>query len=239
MSEPYQAIAASWARHLPGELCEKLATALRSGPEAVQALRATVSLPEWSHAADNAFKAAQEGDGPYLSGALTARLAALSAQPEVLPVWTGPSSAQQVGRLTVAVIADLIDESRQEILIVSYATFPEAAVLHALAGAVERGVAVTAVVERSADNAHYSGNDDPFRGLAIRHLYWPGHVRPAGASMHAKVLVVDRHIALIGSANLTGAGVDKNLECGLLVRGGPVPSEIAAHILGIGDLKAR
>jgi len=83
------------------------------------------------------------------------------------------------------------------------------------------------------------GNEDPFRGLAVRSLYWPGRLRPAGASMHAKLLVVDRRTALVGSANLTGAGLDKNLECGLLVRGGPLPSEIAAHILGIGDLQAQ
>jgi len=154
VSDRCQALAATWAKYLPADFCERLAAALRSGPEAVRAIKASVSLPEWSRAADSALQVAQEGNGPYLSGALIARLGALSAQPEVLPVWTGPSSAQQVGRLTVAVIADLIDEARQELLLVSYATFPEAAVLHSLAGAVERGVAVTAVLERNADNAH-------------------------------------------------------------------------------------
>ncbi|WP_425454039.1 phospholipase D-like domain-containing protein [Nocardioides immobilis] len=38
--------------------------------------------------------------------------------------------------------------------------------------------------------------------------------------MHAKVLVVDRRTALVGSANLTGHALERNLECGLLVRGG-------------------
>jgi len=237
VSDRCQALASRWARHLPAEFCEKLATALRSGPDAVRAIKAAASLPEWSHAADKALQATREGDGPYLSGALIAHLGALSAQPQVLPVWTGPSSAQQVGRLTVAVIADLIDEASQELLLVSYATFPEATVLQALANAVGRGVAVTAVLERSADNARYVGSEDPFPGLAIRRLYWPGHLRPAGASMHAKLLVVDRRTALVGSANLTGAGLDKNLECGILVRGGPVPGEIVAHIVGVDDLQ--
>jgi phosphatidylserine/phosphatidylglycerophosphate/cardiolipin synthase-like enzyme len=236
LTDGCQALAASWVRYLPAEFCQKLAAALRSGPDAVLALKATVSLAELSEAAQQALQVAGDGDGAYLSGALTARLGARSEQPQLLPVWTGPGSAQQVGRLTVAAISDLIDEAQEDLLLVSYATFPEADVLRSLADAVNRGVAVTALLEREEDNPHYNGNHDALPGLDIRRLHWPGHLRPPGASMHAKVLVVDRRIALVGSANLTGAGLDKNLECGLLVRGGPVPGEIAAHILSMHGL---
>lgn len=44
--------------------------------------------------------------------------------------------------------------------------------------------------------------------------------------MHAKVQVVDRRTALVGSANLTGYGLERNLECGLLVTGGAVPQAL-------------
>jgi cardiolipin synthase len=57
--------------------------------------------------------------------------------------------------------------------------------------------------------------------------------------MHAKVLVVDRQTALVGSANLTGYGLERNLEAGVLIRGGPVPSLLAEHLLtarGIEDV---
>lgn len=56
--------------------------------------------------------------------------------------------------------------------------------------------------------------------------------------MHAKVLVVDRRVALVGSANLTGYGLERNLECGLLVRGGLVPAALAEHLLHLRDLQA-
>jgi phosphatidylserine/phosphatidylglycerophosphate/cardiolipin synthase-like enzyme len=55
--------------------------------------------------------------------------------------------------------------------------------------------------------------------------------------MHAKVLVVDRSVALVGSANLTGYGLERNLECGLLIRGGPVPAALAEHLLHVDDLQ--
>ncbi len=48
--------------------------------------------------------------------------------------------------------------------------------------------------------------------------------------MHAKVLIVDRRTALVGSANLTGPALERNLECGLLVSGGPVPTLLADHL---------
>ena len=233
MSQSPEALAATWAKELPREFCRKLAIALRSGPEAVRALKAAAVLPSSLVAVKAALEILQAGDGPYTSGLLTARLEGLSETPEVVPVWTGPDSFENVGRLTSAVIADLIGEARSEILLISYATFPDAEVRAALSAAVERGVALITLLERREDNPNYEGGSDPFHGLAARHLYWPGHERPPGAAMHAKVLVVDRRIALVGSANLTGPGLEKNLECGLLVRGGQVPGEIAAHILGL------
>ncbi len=55
--------------------------------------------------------------------------------------------------------------------------------------------------------------------------------------MHAKVLVVDRRTALVGSANLTGYALERNLECGLLLRGGPVPSLLVDHLLSANGLE--
>ncbi len=39
--------------------------------------------------------------------------------------------------------------------------------------------------------------------------------------------------ALIGSANLTGRALDTNIECGVLLRGGPQPRAISEHIWGL------
>jgi phosphatidylserine/phosphatidylglycerophosphate/cardiolipin synthase-like enzyme len=48
--------------------------------------------------------------------------------------------------------------------------------------------------------------------------------------MHAKLAVADRRVLLVSSANLTQSGVGKNIEAGLLVRGGSAPLRAAEHI---------
>jgi phosphatidylserine/phosphatidylglycerophosphate/cardiolipin synthase-like enzyme len=45
---------------------------------------------------------------------------------------------------------------------------------------------------------------------------------PTVTRIHAKVLLADAHIALIGSANITGAGLGHNMELGVVVRGAEV-----------------
>jgi cardiolipin synthase A/B len=50
--------------------------------------------------------------------------------------------------------------------------------------------------------------------------------------LHVKVIVVDDRIALVSSANLTGCVMEANLECGILIRGGPHPRAICDHISG-------
>ena len=54
--------------------------------------------------------------------------------------------------------------------------------------------------------------------------------------MHAKVIVVDDRVALVGSANLTSRAMETNLECGILIRGGPQPRAIREHVT---ELRAR
>lgn len=154
-------------------------------------------------------------------------------------VWTGPPSDVRTSRLTSAVIVDLIGEARTELLLVSFATQAEPSVAGALSAASARGVAITMLVERQADNPAYRGVVDPFPSVSSNRLAWPLSRRPAGASMHAKVLVIDRVTALVGSANLTGHALAVNLECGVLIRGGDVPHRIHAHVTSLverGDL---
>lgn len=53
--------------------------------------------------------------------------------------------------------------------------------------------------------------------------------------MHAKLLVIDRMTALVGSANVTGHAMAANLECGVLLRGGETPERIHAHVTSLFD----
>jgi cardiolipin synthase len=232
------AVTTEWARELPREFARNLAGALRVGPTELARLRADTVQPNSIAAVQTAIALCGQGDGPYAAGLLMARLDVLDEQPTVTPVWTGPQSAVRHSRLTLAVVADLFDEANHEILLVSYATVPGEAVRHALESAARRGVAITLLLERTADNKKFDGPIDPFPGLAARRLHWPAAVRPSGASMHAKILVIDRSTALVGSANLTGHALERNLECGLLIRGGPIPPLLAGQLEGAQGIRA-
>jgi phosphatidylserine/phosphatidylglycerophosphate/cardiolipin synthase-like enzyme len=203
---------------------------MRAGPEAIHSLQQDAVLPASAAAADLAFELAASGHAPYTAGVLAGRLNAIDEQPSVTPVWTGPESAAPHGRLTMAVLADLIAEAQNEIVLVSYATLPSEDVRAALSAATSRGVDVTLLLERAADNPSFDAHGEPFPGLSARRLCWPAAERPARASMHAKVLVVDRQTALVGSANLTGYGLERNLQAGILIRGGRVPTLLVEHL---------
>lgn len=216
-------LAAAWVRDLPRPVVQALADALRSGPTALQDLQASLTGGSSSYAVQTALQVSKGGQGIYLAGLLHGRIAAMAEAPILTPVWTGPKSGQPGKRLTIAVVADLIAEAEHELLLVSYAAYPPASLRAALDAATDRGIQVTTLLEHPDDRPGFTGPSDPFPGLECRRLRWPAADRPPHASMHAKLLVVDRRVALIGSANLTEAALGRNLECGVLVRGGDVP----------------
>jgi len=53
--------------------------------------------------------------------------------------------------------------------------------------------------------------------------------QPDGA-IHAKCAIADSELAFITSANLTTAAMERNIELGVLVRGGKIPVEINKHL---------
>ena len=226
-----------WAEQLPSGFARQLASALREGAPALRLLREDAVLPASVTAATTALGLTAEGQGPFTAGALIARLDVAAEAPSVQPVWTGPEAAASNERLTLGVVADLIAEAEREILVVSYATAPGPAVREALVNAADRGVEITLLLERTVDNPAFGSHGEPFPGLRARRLCWPAKLRPAGASMHAKLLVVDRRTALVGSANLTGAALERNLEAGLLIRGGTLPGRLVDHLVTAPDLK--
>lgn len=173
-------------------------------------------------------------DAGFLAGALHGALAVVvepSAAVDI--VWTGPQSGETTGRLTSATVVDLIAAAGDEIILVSYATYTEPTVAAALTAAADRGVAITIVLERAADNPSYRGPSHPFPDVPARRLVWPGVQRAPGAALHAKLLLVDGVVALVGSANLTERALQHNLECGVLLRGGPEPERLRRHVHGL------
>jgi phosphatidylserine/phosphatidylglycerophosphate/cardiolipin synthase-like enzyme len=232
---------ADWAcrvsERLPAGDLRRLAEAALAGETGVRQLRAAAGSAVLREACDQLQRRLARAGPAYVSGLLSGAARAVSRarqQQLVSVVWTGPESGVSSSRLTAATVIDLINQARAEILLVSYATQAEPSITAALSAAVARGAAVTLLAERSADNPSYiSPLPVPFPAVQALRLHWPAACRPPGAALHAKVIVVDGSVALVGSANLTGRAMESNLECGILIRGGPQPKAIRDHIAGL------
>ncbi len=62
-------------------------------------------------------------------------------------------------------------------------------------------------------------------------FFWPPERRPRDSEgraglMHAKAALADSKLAFLSSANLTEAALERNMELGVLIRGGNLPSSI-------------
>ena len=224
------------AERLPAGDVRQLAQAAAEDEPGIRQLRATTASPILRHACDQLLRRLRYAESAYLSGLLKGAARAVERAQRyrsVSVVWTGPESGVSSSRLTAAAVIELINAARSEILLVSYATHTEPQISAALSAAVARDVAVTLLAERHADNPSYSSAATPFPALDALRLHWPSSSRPPGAALHAKIIVVDDQVALVGSANLTSRAMESNLECGILIRGGPQPRAISDHITGL------
>ncbi len=168
-----------------------------------------------------------------------ARAAGQAAAHRSQVVVSGPASDSEAVRLTSAVISELIHDSRESLLIVSFAAFGISEVVLELELAVRRGVRVDLVLETTADHGgtlHGSvGAAAAFE--SIRHdvtiWTWPASRRPAvgnsRAALHAKLVAADERIALLGSANLTDKALAYNLELGVIIRDPYVVRRMVRH----------
>lgn len=184
-----------------------------------------------------AWEAEPDVDGRSLALMLRTAVAVASSMRAAQSIdiaWTGPSSAHVPVRLSSQVLLDLIGEARSQLIVVSFAAYKVTAVVDALRAAAARGVDVRLILETAEDSGGRLKRDaaDAFRELkeAVSFWVWPIDRRPAGgASMHVKAVVVDGRIALVTSANLTGDALERNMELGLVIRGGAAPTRIADH----------
>ena len=70
------------------------------------------------------------------------------------------------------------------------------------------------------------------KALPAAKIYYWGEKSEAlaGGKVHAKVAVSDERMCFISSANLTGHAMEKNMEAGVLIRGGMIPSQLHKHL---------
>ena len=170
----------------------------------------------------------------YLTG-LAAGYAQRASEITVDTVWSGPGSYYVPVRATAAVLADIVREARRQLLLMTYSAKPHQPLIESLRAAIGRGVTVSVVVETLQGAGSALSGEEPYRAFTgidgIELWHWPTSRRTEpGSKMHAKLAVADRRVLLITSANLTQSGVWKNIEAGLLIRGGSAPQRAAEHV---------
>jgi putative cardiolipin synthase len=154
-------------------------------------------------------------------------------------VVSGPVSDSTDVRLTSSVISEVIHESRESLLVVSFAAFGVADVVRELERAAQRGVRIDLVLEGTAEQGgtlHGTrGASAAFETLRQHATFWtwPADRRPvvgaSRAALHAKLVAADERIAFLGSANLTDKALAYNLEIGVIIRDPEVVGRMIRH----------
>jgi phosphatidylserine/phosphatidylglycerophosphate/cardiolipin synthase-like enzyme len=226
-------------RSLTHEHVEVLASRLEDGATAASVSDA-VALPAYGEAAARVMNAIRETRIDREAAA--AHLRALAdgyalgrATQRVEVVWSGPTSSAVPVRATAQVLTDLINDAKRELILMTYSAWPVHPLTEALASAVHRGVAALAVVETLAGAGGALAGEEPAAAFTavpgVQVWHWPTARRSERTSkMHAKLAVADEAVLFVSSANLTQSGIGKNIEAGLLVRGGPAPGRAAEHV---------
>jgi cardiolipin synthase A/B len=160
-----------------------------------------------------------------LETALAAKMSAATASVDV--VVTGPDSPAAPVRLTSEVVRQLISGALHRVTLVSYAAYQMPSIIAALDDAVSRGVRVDLILESPE---HLDGGGGAAAYAKYRVYHWPADQRdPPEAKLHAKAVIVDSRDVLLTSANMTNAAYDKNIELGLLCRGGGTAGRVQKH----------
>jgi cardiolipin synthase len=137
------------------------------------------------------------------------------------------------------VLYDLILNAKKNILLLTFAAAKIERLKTAMLAASHRGVEIRLVLEFDEESEGQLSRSalEAFSG-SIEHkakiYYWPVekrernvHGRPG--KLHAKCAIVD-DAALISSANLTDDAFNRNIELGILIQNGHIPSLIQQHI---------
>jgi phosphatidylserine/phosphatidylglycerophosphate/cardiolipin synthase-like enzyme len=171
-----------------------------------------------------------------LETARTVRERILYNIPDIEVVWTGPYPPEgTIVRNTYSAILEMVEKAKSSILIAGYNFNADSDftrnVIDVLTGVGARGVKIKMALNNDPLIWQSLKNVWPKHAPFPKLLTWPGNPHDRFASLHAKMLIVDETELLITSANLTYHGLDGNMETGLRVIGGPVPSQMHRHFL--------
>ena len=150
-------------------------------------------------------------------------------------MWTGPSSELVATRKTEQALLQVINAAQDKLFLTSFVAYDVPSIMATLAKAADRGVALSMLLESTEEH----GGGVSIDGIArmreaipsARVYFWQEKGEDfAGGKVHAKVAVCDEELCFISSANLTGHAMEKNMEAGVLIRGGYLPMTLHRHL---------
>ena len=214
---------------LPGSLVESLIAQLRAD------ISPSMPNPGYQGRVDE-FLRCKSAALVELAPMLEVALAAKRSRQTTELVWTGPSTPVVPVRRTEQVLCDLIRCAERRLTMTSFGIFQVPRLVEELEQALGRGVALRIILgdrESHSDQEIDRQRQQLGRVVATRAslLQWPAERRPRderghAGLMHVKAAVADSRVAFLTSANLTEAALERNMELGVLIRGGGLPASI-------------
>lgn len=150
-------------------------------------------------------------------------------------VWTGPTTGLVPVRHTEQVLRQVIQSSKRRLFIVSYVAYKVNSIIQALQDAIDRQVQISILLEQQGERVTVDSVKNVKQVIPTANIYvWNDNVdlvqRNTAGVVHAKCAVADGKVALITSANLTDAAMERNMELGVLFKGGALPEKLDRHL---------
>jgi len=153
-------------------------------------------------------------------------------------VWTGPSASSIPVRHTEQVLCEVIDSATRRLFIVSFVAYEIESIINSMRNAIGRNVQIDFLLESSIEHGGRV-NQDSIKMIksifpSAKVYTWAKKSKEMNnkviGAIHAKCAIADGELAFITSANLTSAAMERNIELGVLVKGGHLPSELQKHL---------
>lgn len=154
-------------------------------------------------------------------------------------VWTGPSTGIVPVRNTERVLCEVIESAKKRLLLVSFVAYEVPSIVRALRIAINRKVRIDIILELSKDYGGQVSFDSVKamrKSVPAANIYvWENPYDDKSmdqliGAVHAKCVVADEKSAFITSANLSKAAMERNMELGVLLKGGILPLRLEHHL---------
>lgn len=155
-------------------------------------------------------------------------------------VWTAPENSGLPVRQTAQVLLELINNTKKDLIIISFAVYKIPEIQSALMEALKRGINLTLIVETPESGA----GKIPFgiknalnsQILNQAQIYiWSTSQRPINSQenyglLHIKAVISDQKILFVSSANLTEYALNFNLEMGVIIKDITLATEVVNQL---------